>query len=430
VIVKLPFGSDTVAVDLRGLQVRPLQPDAPRGVADPARLLSRAVDFPASGPALDELAKGRGSAVLVVPDATRRARLPDVLPVIFTRLIAAGLPTAAIEVLVACGTHSPTPESEIEALLGDLPDGVVIRQHTSRDPDRLVAVGELRPGLPLRLDRGAVASDLVIAVGAVRHHYFAGFGGGPKMIFPGIAGMEEIQANHALVLRRRAGVLERHPGCEPGRLVGNPVAEEIARAVDLHPPDFAVCLVPGRDGGIAWAGGGSWRDAFSGAVDRAREWYEIAPERLDRIVVGGGGRPGDSSLIQAHKALDAACRFAEPGAEILFAAELGDGAGSDAMTPFLADPSIEAISRRLADDYVQYGHTTLRIVEKTERYRVHLHSSFDDELARRLGFHPVAKLEEVAARWRAEGGGRVGVMAGPTVWPRSHSTASGPSDTA
>ncbi len=143
------------------------------------------------------------------------------------------------------------------------------------------------------------------------------------MVFPGIAGYEEIQANHSLVLRRSEGHLERHPECEPGVLDGNPVAEEIARGADLRAPDLAVCLVPGRDGGVAWAGAGPWRVAFEAAVAQVREWFELPGERFDHVVACGGGRPGDSTLIQAHKGLDAACRFANPGARGAFCRRSG-----------------------------------------------------------------------------------------------------------
>jgi len=419
VIVKLPYGRDSVAMDLRGLKVRPLQPTAPRGVADLGSLLSRAVDFPIAGKGLRSLAEGRRSAVVVVPDATRRVCLPEVLPVIVNRLLAAGLDSRSMTILVACGTHPPASGADLAELTGELPGGVSIRQHSARDGARLVSVGSLRPGLDLRLDGEAAGADLLVTVGAVRHHYFAGFGGGPKMIFPGIAGYEEIQANHSLVLRRPGGALERHPCCEPGVLGGNPVAEEISRAADLRPPDLAICLVPGRNGGIAWTGAGPWRIAFDAAVAKVREWFELPPERFGHVVACGGGRPGDATLIQAHKGLDAACRFAEPGAEVLYVAEAADGAGSAAMAPFLDDPRPEAILDRLGREYVQYGHTTLRIVEKTARFKIHLKSSLDPELARRLGFIPVDDVEAIAARWRDEGfDDRVAVMAEGHVWPR------------
>ena len=419
-IVKLPFGSDNVAVDLRGLKVRPLVSMAPKGSRDLGRLLSRAIDFPIEGLALSGLASRSRSAVIVVPDATRRASLPEVLPVLINRLLAAGIKADCIEILVACGTHPSASESEVTDLVGGLPLGVSVRQHASRDLAGLIEVGELRAGVPLHLDRKAVTTDLLITVGAVRHHYFAGFGGGPKMVFPGIAGHDEIQANHSLVLNRSCGIVERHPGCEPGVLEGNPVAEEIARAADLRPPDFAVCLVPGRSGGIAWAGAGPWRPAFDAAVDRARDWYELPDQNYDHVVACGGGRPEDSTLIQAHKGLDAACRFANPGAEVVFVAKLDEGPGSSAMEPFLSDPRPDAILDRLEEAYVQYGHTTLRIVEKTSMYRVHLKSFLDPEIARRLGFIPVENLDEIAGRWRAEGiEDRVAVMAEGPVWPRT-----------
>ena len=301
------------------------------------------MDFPVEGPPLGELAAGRTRAVIVIPDHTRRAELPAVLPVILSRLLVAGVSANDIELLVACGTHPVAEASLVADLVGDVPLGVTIRQHDCRATGDLARVGTLDTGLPVHLDRRAVDADLLITVGAVRHHYFAGFGGGPKMVFPGIAGHEEIQTNHSRVFRTIENGIERHPGCEPGVLEGNPVAEEIGRVTDQHPPDFSLCLVPGRAGGIAWAAAGTWRPAFEAAVAKVREWYEIGDGGFDHLVACGGGFPGDTTLIQAHKGLDAICRFANDGAEILFAAELLGGAGSTAMEPFLADPNLAYI---------------------------------------------------------------------------------------
>jgi len=358
--------------------------------------------------------------VVVVPDATRRAALPDVLPVIFNRLLAAGIDARSITILVACGTHAQVSEDEILKLVGTLPSGVNIRQHDSREPASLSVIGEIRPGHPVSIDAKAARADLLITVGAIRHHYFAGFGGGPKMVFPGIAGYDEIQANHSLVLRRTDGVYERHPACDPGVLEGNPIAEEIGRAADLRPPSFVVCLVPGRNGGVAWAAAGPWRPSFAAAVAKTREWYEVSARGFDHLVGCGSGRPCDSNLIQAHKGLDAICRFANDGAEVIYVSEMGEGAGSQAMDPFLEDPRPEAILGRLAESYVQYGHTTLRIIEKTSRFRIYLKSRLDRDLATRLGFIPVDDLGEIADRWRAKGfRDRVAVMSEAPVWPRS-----------
>jgi hypothetical protein len=90
------------------------------------------------------------------------------------------------------------------------------------------------------------------------------------------------------------------------------------------------------------------------------------------------------------------------------------------MAPFVDDPSPGAILARLADRWVQYGHTTLRIVEKTRRHRVYLHSRFDPETAARLGFEPLSDPDSLLDLWRERrAGARVGVMSTGLVFPRS-----------
>ncbi|MFV2071288.1 MAG: lactate racemase domain-containing protein [Thermoanaerobaculales bacterium] len=418
-IVNIPFGSGRVPLDLRGLRVRALRPAAPAGSSNPGGLVGEALANPLDGSPLAERARGRRTATVVVPDATRKAALPSVLPEIIRNLRRGGIEEERITILVACGTHPGVGGDAVGRLLGPLPSGVQVLEHDSRAAENLVVAGELRPGILLRLHRAALDCDLLVTVGSVRHHYFAGFGGGPKMIFPGVGGYDEIQANHALVLRVIDGEPERHPGCEPGILDGNPVASEITRAADLRPPDCALCLVEGCDGGIAWAGAGTWRVAFGAAVERVRSWYEIhSPPPFDLMIAGGGGAPTDTTLIQAHKALDAASRFLAPGGELLFLASLDGGAGSPEMTPFLEDPSTHAILARLARGWVQYGHTTLRIVEKTRKYHVRLHSRLDPSLGSALGFDPTPNPEAVLESWRRrQPGASVGVMAQGPVFP-------------
>ncbi len=417
-IVKLAYGRETVAADLRGLRVRPLEPTAPRASTSPRQLVATALAEPLASPVLEELARSRSTAVVVVPDATRKCCLKDLLPLLLEKLAEAAVPPSQTTVLVACGTHPPTSSGALAELVGPLPAGVRLVQHASRDESQLVEVGRLADGTPVRLNRLVVEAKLVVTVAGVQHHYFAGFGGGPKMIFPGVAGYDEIQVNHARVLDLDGDEPRRNPACEPGILAGNPVAEEIAAVTAFRPPDFAVCLVPGRDGEPAWAAAGAPQACFDAAVARARQWHEVPLRRVGLMVACGGGAPSDQTLIQAHKALDAACRFVEDDGEVLFAAELSGGPGSPEMEPFLADPRPAAVIERLRRQWIQYGHTTLRIVEKTARVRVHLVSRLAPELCRRLGFHPAADPDSVLDRWREERpGATVGVVAGPPVFP-------------
>jgi nickel-dependent lactate racemase len=356
---------------------------------------------------------------VLVPDATRKVPLPEILPLVFERLSHAGVEARGITVLVACGTHPSGDAESLASLLGPIPNEIRVIQHDARDTASLVSVGTVPSGLAIRLNRAALEADLLVAVSSVQHHYFAGFGGGPKLVFPGVAGYEETQANHARVIDLTTDPPGRHPRCEPGMLDGNPVAEEIALAANLRPPDFALLLVGGEDGRPAWSAGGTLSATFPSACARARAWFEVEGGPFRRVIVTAGGYPTDHTLIQAHKALDAACRFAAPDAEVLFAAECHGGPGSPDIEPFLADPRVSAIVARLAGGYVQYGHTALRLIEKTGAFRVLAKTGLPADLSERLGLHVVADVQEVLGQWREQAPQEaVGLMVGPIVYPR------------
>jgi lactate racemase len=419
VILKLPYGRGSVVADLRGLRCRDLRPEAPQHAAPLAALVERALDRPADGLPLAERARGASRVTILVPDATRKVPLPELLPRLLAALAHGGVRPHSVTVLVACGTHPPADPQALAALVGPLPEGVRLLQHDARDESLLVEIGRLTTGEPVRLHRAAVEADLLVAVSTVQHHYFAGFTGGPKLVFPGVAGYEEIQANHRKVLDFTGDQPRRHPRCEPGVIAGNPVAEEIAVTARLRSPDFALLLVEGARGQPAWSAGGTLEVVFPLACERVQAWFEVAAGPFRRVVVSAGGFPTDDTLIQAHKALDAACRFALPEAEVLFVAACDGGAGSADMVPFLADPRPEAIIARLAADYVQYGQTTLRLVEKTARFRVVMVTSLDTELVTRLGMRCVRDPQHVLDHWRDEAPNEtIGLMAGAPVFPR------------
>jgi hypothetical protein len=104
----------------------------------------------------------------------------------------------------------------------------------------------------------------------------------------------------------------------------------------------------------------------------------------------------------------------------LFVAAIDDGVGSEAMLPYLDHPDPVAIVESLSRRWVQYGHTTLRLLEKTSDFRVMLYSHLDRDLAKRLGFEPVDAVQTVVSTWRENcPGTTVGVMASGAVYPRS-----------
>ena len=77
----------------------------------------------------------------------------------------------------------------------------------------------------------------MILINSVEPHYFAGYTGGRKSLFPGLAAYETVWANHRLSME---------PGSEGLVLSGNPVHEDLEEALKLGIADkrvFSVQLV-------------------------------------------------------------------------------------------------------------------------------------------------------------------------------------------
>jgi hypothetical protein len=244
---------------------------------------------------------------VVVPDETRPAARASALRALRDRLSG-----HRVEVVVGAGLH---PAAGIEA---PWPCHV----HDARAAD-LVAVGGAA-GIDVSLHPVVARARTVIAVGTVLPHYLAGFSGGEKAIVPGVAAEETILGVHARADRARPGVLE-----------GNPFAEAIRSCAALLPGRlFGLHLLVGPRGPFA-ATAGDHAEAV--AIYRER-CAQPRPELADVVVADAGGHPTDATLLQAHKAYEAAAGLARPGGAIVLVAACGDGFGH---------PEFE---RRLASD--------------------------------------------------------------------------------
>ena len=95
-----------------------------------------------------------------------------------------------------------------------------IENHDARDEASLRYLGRVGADVPLWLNRSWLDADVRITTGFVEPHFFAGFSGGPKLIAPGLAGLET-----TLVLHDAARI--GSPQARWGVLEGNPVHDDI-----------------------------------------------------------------------------------------------------------------------------------------------------------------------------------------------------------
>lgn len=316
--VDLAYGSGGLRVALpaeRTTVIAPLSPDA---AADPAGTLRDALRNPVAGPALrDRVRPGQAVAVSIC-DATRPQPRKAMVAALLAELDGI-VDRDALTLLVATGTHRANTDEELRAMLGhDFVDTIRIVNHDSRDPAMLRDRG-LVNGIPVLLNRHWVDADVRITTGFVEPHFFAGFSGGPKLVAPGLAGLETVLTLHDA---RRIGDERAVWGvCE-----GNPVHDDIRAIAAASAVDYAFDVVLNRRQEIITAFGGDLLAMHAAARETVRRMSMRPVHGLfDVVVTTNSGFPLDQNLYQSVKGMSAAATVVKPGGLIICAAECSDG---------------------------------------------------------------------------------------------------------
>jgi nickel-dependent lactate racemase len=153
-----------------------------------------------------------GERVLaIVPDKTRDDNTHQIFPIADEFLARRGV--AAFDVLVAQGTHPPMTESQKRSKIGAADFSGHLYDHRWDEPDELITLGELSAETVRELTGGLIdhavpvsinkllapgVYDTVLVFGATVPHEVAGFAGGAKYFFPGVAGPELTHTTHWL----------------------------------------------------------------------------------------------------------------------------------------------------------------------------------------------------------------------------------------
>ena len=393
--IELPYGSATLEAQLDFVdRPRQLLPPEIGELEDPVAAVRQALEEPLGTEPLREILHKGERTTIVVPDASRVAGQKTYLPVLLDVLNQSGIADRDITVLIATGSHAlPTEEEKRELVGEEVAARVRVRAHDCRDADANVRLGHTVAGVPVIIDESVVKAERLIVTGAVWFHYFAGFGGGPKLINPGCAAYETIVKNHAFTIDPAHVGL--HPNCRPGHTENNPVFQDLLDSLKFVTVDFSLQTVVGKKGRLARIQGGDLVQVHRATAEYLRR-NAAAPQAgpFPLVVASAGGHPYDINLVQAHKSLVNAARYTREGGTIVWLAECPGGAGSWGLEQSLQYPDPETLYRSLRQEFVLNGNTALSLMLKARAYDVILVSDLPPDWVRRLGITPAEDLAQ------------------------------------
>jgi len=224
--------------------------------------------------------------LVIIPDGTRTMPMSLMFDAIDTE---AGGRVAALDYLVALGTHQPMSDAQLSRLIvrpvisGRAGRSRIFNHHWE-DPGNFAHIGTIPAGeireatgglleeaVPVSLNKLIYDYDQILICGPVFPHEVVGFSGGNKYLFPGIAGAEIINFTHWL-----GALITNYHVIGAGYTPVRAVIDRAASMVNLPTACFALVVT---HGGLAGLYMGAPQDAWRAAADLSAQRHIVYVDR-------------------------------------------------------------------------------------------------------------------------------------------------------
>jgi nickel-dependent lactate racemase len=292
--------------------------------------IRQAVSHPLGMAPLREYARGKKEAVVLFDDMARVTRVAEIVPSVLAELTAAGIADKQVRFIAACGCHGVMDRTDFIKKLGE----EVLKRFPvyNHDPfDNCVYAGTTSGGTRLNINAEVMKCDLKIGIGSVVPHIMAGFGGGSKIVLPGVSAYETVLAFHS---PRTASGGKGFSGTVTGMgaIEDNPRRKDIDEAADIVGLDMKIDAIVNMWGEAAAVYAGAPRPTYAAALEEARKHY-LTPTAGDKdIVIANAFAKANEAVSGLSIALPA---VSKQGGDVVLIANAPDGQATHyLMGPF------------------------------------------------------------------------------------------------
>jgi len=267
--------------------------DAPRLTEEEIRNI---IQNPIGTPRLNEPAEGKKRCAVIVDDLSRPFQTSQILPFILEELHQAGIRDSQIRFVIASGCHQWMSLNEQQKKLGaEIPERFLVFNHNPFENH--IYLGETGQGTPVYINREVMSCDLKISVHGIIPHRRAGFGGGSKIVLPGISSIDTTYHNHTQIKE----------GIGRGRVKGNMRRQDMNDAAEKVGIDFSVNQIINASRDCAALVCGDLFASYREGIEIARVHYSTKIQD-DADIVVGNGYPMDNEAYKAFGICTASVR--------------------------------------------------------------------------------------------------------------------------
>ncbi len=322
-VIKFPYGREILEYNIKderfnGELISKMHSYKPH--ISQEELVKMALENPIGTVRLSLLAEGKKNIVIIASDHTRPVPSKIIMPQMLKE-IRKNNPLANITILISTGCHRQSTMDELENKFGkEIMDNENIVVHDC-DNSEFVNLGKLPSGGNIMLNKIAVDADLLVAEGFIEPHFFAGFSGGRKSVFPGIANREAVIYNHN-------SEFIKSPFARTGILENNPIHVDMSYAAKKANLKFICNVIINSNKEVIYAVAGNCDLAHMEGCNFLYEKCKVSGIKSDIVITTNGGYPLDQNIYQAVKGMTAAEVIVKKDGVIIMIAKSNDGHGA------------------------------------------------------------------------------------------------------
>lgn len=360
-------------------------------------LTKGALSTPIGSPPLCKLAEKNKEVAILVDDPSRATPIDQMLPPILNELLEAGVSREHITIVVALGTHRFASQKDLEIKVGKsvLQEYRVV-QHDCH-ANNLVPIGRLLTGGEVAIDPFVARAELKIGIGSIFPHPMNGFGGGAKILFPGVADFASISEHHFHYTPE--------PGCVLGHTETNPFYHDVCRMAEAAGLNFIVnCIYDAREH-VVDAVAGHFEKAHREGIEKSKQNYAFHMKEAANVTLVSADPYIEGPQVM-KPIIPASLMTTKPGGAVIVLARCPNGM-PDAMLQsfdkiFEARPehagrfAVNAFktSNAMAEGAIDFNCAIFFALVCASRTRISIVSDDLDETAvNRLGFQYAPSLQ-------------------------------------
>jgi nickel-dependent lactate racemase len=321
-----------------------------RSAMKPAEIKA-ALNNPTGTAPIRELALGKNEVAIIFDDMSRVTRVAEIVPFVLEGLAQAGIPDNKIRFICALGCHGAITRLDFAKKLGEK---TLARfsayNHNVFGSSTYVGTTNTY-GTKVYVNEEVMKCDLKIGIGSVVPHPMTGFGGGGKIIMPGVASFETIEYNHRTLIKEMRDHREKRIA-GMGIFDDNPGRRDIEEAAVLAGLDVLINCLVNMWGETVAVYTGALKPSYAAAVQTAKTHYLTPRIEGQDIVIANTFSKANEAFVGTNIAYRAISR---QGGDVVLLANAPDGQVTHyLMGPFGKTTAGELMSRVRVPQYVNH----------------------------------------------------------------------------